>query len=225
MFTGRLSGGSIVMSRSCRTIRPEVGSSKPPIILRVVVLPHPDGPRSEKNSPGATSRVTPSTARTSPKRFSRSITRISAADAVGGAIIGARAYGRLSGRGAGRPGIRNEPVRGRSEWRPGGAGPGGSARPLRDAHERPGPVRVDRATGFVEVDEQWGVIRRDDRRRPLPRLAVDLGVDDPCGDGRPDEQQVDPHPEVLVEHPGPIVVPGVSTGLVVARAIGVRQAS
>ena len=82
MLTGRLSGGSIVMSRSRSRIRPPVGSSKPPIIRRVVVLPQPDGPRSEKNSPEAMSMDTPSTARTAPKRFSRSTSRISGAVAV-----------------------------------------------------------------------------------------------------------------------------------------------
>src|SRR5687767_11373647 len=39
----------------------------------VVVLPQPDGPRSEKNSPGGISRLRPSTAAKSPKRFTRSI--------------------------------------------------------------------------------------------------------------------------------------------------------
>ena len=53
MLTGRLSGGSFVTSRPRSTIRPPVGSSKPPIIRSVVVLPQPDGPRSEKNSPAA----------------------------------------------------------------------------------------------------------------------------------------------------------------------------
>ena len=51
MFTGRLSGGSRVTSRPRSSIGPLVGRSKPPIIRRVVVLPQPDGPRSEKNSP------------------------------------------------------------------------------------------------------------------------------------------------------------------------------
>ena len=49
-----------------------VGRSNPPIIRSVVVLPQPDGPSSEKNSPGAISRSMPSTATSSPKRFSSS---------------------------------------------------------------------------------------------------------------------------------------------------------
>ena len=43
-------------------IRPAVGSSNPAIIRSVVVLPEPDGPSIEKNSPSRTSRSTPSTA-------------------------------------------------------------------------------------------------------------------------------------------------------------------
>ena len=64
MFTGRLSGGSVVTSSPRNSIRPPVGISNPPIIRSVVVLPHPDGPSSEKNSPAAISTDTPATART-----------------------------------------------------------------------------------------------------------------------------------------------------------------
>ena len=46
--------------------RPASGRSKPAISRRVVVLPEPDGPSMVKNSPAASSRSTPSTARTSP---------------------------------------------------------------------------------------------------------------------------------------------------------------
>src|SRR6516165_159464 len=46
---------------SSRTF-PAVGCSKPAISRRVVVLPQPDGPSSEKNSPLATVRSTLSTA-------------------------------------------------------------------------------------------------------------------------------------------------------------------
>ena len=49
--------------------RPPVGSSKPAIMRSVVVLPEPDGPSSEKNSPWAMSRSTPATATTSPYSF------------------------------------------------------------------------------------------------------------------------------------------------------------
>ena len=67
MFTGRLSGGSRLMSWPRRAIVPAVGRSNPPIIRSVVVLPQPDGPSSEKNSPVWIVSETSSTATTSPK--------------------------------------------------------------------------------------------------------------------------------------------------------------
>src|SRR6059036_3982971 len=48
---------------------PASGSSKPAMARRVVVLPHPEGPRSAINSPSWTSRWRSSTATTLPKRF------------------------------------------------------------------------------------------------------------------------------------------------------------
>ena len=53
MLTSRLFGGTSVTSVPCRYTVPAVGSSKPAIIRIVVVLPQPDGPSSEKNSPSA----------------------------------------------------------------------------------------------------------------------------------------------------------------------------
>ena len=53
-------------------MRPESASSKPAISRSVVVLPHPEGPSSEKNSPRPTSIVTLSTATASPKRLTTS---------------------------------------------------------------------------------------------------------------------------------------------------------
>ena len=50
-------------------IRPLVGSSKPDTIRSVVVLPHPDGPSSEMNSRGFTSKSTESTATVLPNRL------------------------------------------------------------------------------------------------------------------------------------------------------------
>jgi len=55
-----------VTSSPARSIRPEVGSSKPAIIRRVVVLPQPLGPSIEKNSPSPISRSIPLTAVASP---------------------------------------------------------------------------------------------------------------------------------------------------------------
>ena len=68
MFTSRLFGGAAVTSRpSSRTV-PRVGSSKPAIIRIVVVLPHPDGPSMEKNSPSRMARSMPRTAATTSPR-------------------------------------------------------------------------------------------------------------------------------------------------------------
>ena len=70
-------------------IRPAVGSSKPAIIRNVVVLPEPDGPSIEKNSPSRTSRSRPATAMTSPQRF----TTPSSRTAAGGGGLGRIGHG------------------------------------------------------------------------------------------------------------------------------------
>jgi hypothetical protein len=54
------------MSRPWISTEPAFGCSKPAISLRHVVLPDPEGPSSEKNSPSAISKLTPSTALTAP---------------------------------------------------------------------------------------------------------------------------------------------------------------
>ena len=57
-------------------IEPCVGSINPDTMRRIVVLPQPDGPRNEKNSPGFIETLALSTARKVPKSqqtFSRSI--------------------------------------------------------------------------------------------------------------------------------------------------------
>ena len=54
------------MSVPSTTIVPAVGFSKPAIIRSVVVLPQPDGPRNETNSPRSASRLKSSTAATPP---------------------------------------------------------------------------------------------------------------------------------------------------------------
>ena len=48
------------------TMSPAVCFSRPAIIRKRVVLPHPDGPRRTRNSPSRTARSTPSTAVWSP---------------------------------------------------------------------------------------------------------------------------------------------------------------
>ena len=57
------------MSAPSIAIDPSVGASKPPIMRSSVVLPQPEGPSSEKNSPRRMSSETRSTAAVSPKRL------------------------------------------------------------------------------------------------------------------------------------------------------------
>ena len=54
MPSPRLAGFTARRSRPSSRIAPPVGSTKPAIICRVVVLPQPDGPSSETNSPFST---------------------------------------------------------------------------------------------------------------------------------------------------------------------------
>ena len=57
------------MSRPSIVISPAVGFSNPAIIRSVVVLPQPDGPRNDTNSPFSTARLKSMTAATSPNSF------------------------------------------------------------------------------------------------------------------------------------------------------------
>src|SRR3954465_1452093 len=54
------------MSAPSTVIRPAVGCSNPAIIRSVVVLPQPDGPRKDTNSPRSAARLKSSTAVTPP---------------------------------------------------------------------------------------------------------------------------------------------------------------
>jgi hypothetical protein len=54
----------VVTSRPPSSMRPDVGASKPAIIRRTVVLPEPEGPSIEKNSPSRICRSMSSTATT-----------------------------------------------------------------------------------------------------------------------------------------------------------------
>jgi hypothetical protein len=65
---GRLLGPMPVMSRPPILTVPSDGSRKPDTVRRIVVLPQPDGPRKEKNSPPLISRVALLTAVKVPKR-------------------------------------------------------------------------------------------------------------------------------------------------------------
>src|SRR3954471_20119720 len=69
MPTLRLFGGACVMSAPSTVIVPAVGCSKPAIIRRVVVLPQPDGPRNDTNSPFWAARLKSSTATFWANRF------------------------------------------------------------------------------------------------------------------------------------------------------------
>src|SRR5439155_23724930 len=69
----RRSGGTTPVGeerhRSPTQISPASGRRNPATRRRVVVLPHPEGPRSETSSLGWTSRLSPSTAATAPWRL------------------------------------------------------------------------------------------------------------------------------------------------------------
>ena len=69
MATSRSFGRSSLTMRSPIQTLPSVGSSSPAIILIVVVFPHPDGPRSTRNSLSETVKLWLSTATKDPHRF------------------------------------------------------------------------------------------------------------------------------------------------------------
>src|SRR6266536_2067314 len=81
-------GGTWVSRRPPNRISPAVADSKPAIIMRVVVLPEPLGPRRVRNSPDATVRETLSTASTAPKLLD---TATSSSSAPCGAVMRSRA--------------------------------------------------------------------------------------------------------------------------------------
>jgi hypothetical protein len=87
MFTGRSCGGTAAISKPSITMLPLSGRSNPAIIRIKVVLPQPDGPSSEKNSPLRISTDTPSTATTPPKRLETSRIATKAESAGGGVVI------------------------------------------------------------------------------------------------------------------------------------------
>src|SRR5262249_11137954 len=62
MPSPRFAGFTASRSRPSRRIAPPLGSTKPAIICKVVVLPQPDGPSRETNSPFSTPSERPSTA-------------------------------------------------------------------------------------------------------------------------------------------------------------------
>ena len=66
VFTLRSCGGTLETSTPSSRTRPAVGRSNPAIIFSNVVLPHPDGPSREKNSPRTIAKSARSTATKSP---------------------------------------------------------------------------------------------------------------------------------------------------------------
>ncbi len=62
----RFCGGTSPMSAPSSRMRPSSTGANPAIIIKVVVLPEPDGPSSEKNSPGRMVALTLSTTRSPP---------------------------------------------------------------------------------------------------------------------------------------------------------------
>ena len=73
----RFSGATVNFGEDTATpsisMRPAVGLMKPAIIRKVVVLPQPDGPSSDTNSPSRRVRSTSATAGTGPKLLPRPI--------------------------------------------------------------------------------------------------------------------------------------------------------
>ena len=59
MFVGRTLAATFAMSLPSIMMTPEEMSSNPAMVRRSVVLPQPDGPRSEKNSPALISPLMP----------------------------------------------------------------------------------------------------------------------------------------------------------------------
>src|SRR5215471_17543436 len=82
MPMSRLCTGRSVMSRPATWMRPESGNSKPAIMRNDVVLPQPEGPSREKNSPAAMSSVTPSTATTRPSKVLVTFSRRMVAEVI-----------------------------------------------------------------------------------------------------------------------------------------------
>jgi hypothetical protein len=67
----RSRGRRLTTSRPSMRIAPWSGVSKPAIMRKVVVLPQPEGPRNDTNSPASTLRLTPRTTWLAPKPFCR----------------------------------------------------------------------------------------------------------------------------------------------------------
>jgi hypothetical protein len=81
MLVGRRFGGTPATGWPAMAMAPSVGSSKPASMRRSVVLPQPEGPSREKNSPARTVTETWSKAVKAPKRLvARRTSMIGASD-------------------------------------------------------------------------------------------------------------------------------------------------
>src|SRR5947199_197619 len=133
--------------------------SSAPISRRQVVFPEPDGPRMEKNSPSVTSRSTPSTATTSPKRLRTPSSRTAARAARGAWTSFTCTCGcaKLPPKTAGTRAILTGRGRGGK-----GPPPGGLGQPPHDVADRPGAsvdqprVHLDGGGARVEAGKRVG---------------------------------------------------------------------
>src|SRR6266540_6350251 len=99
----RLLAGRLVTSTSLMTIVPPVGRSKPAIIRSVVVLPQPDGPRKDTNSPRSAASVKSWTAATSPKALRTRLSSRNGIDVLSYLRVVSAGAGDLDAAGAGAP--------------------------------------------------------------------------------------------------------------------------
>ena len=93
VFTSRLYGGTPLTSRPPIRSSPSSGCSKPAIMRSEVVLPQPDGPSSDRNSPLWTRRLSAFTATSDPNRFVIARNSTSASPSPGGAAVAWSAMG------------------------------------------------------------------------------------------------------------------------------------
>src|SRR5690349_1693705 len=91
-----------------------------------------------------------------------------------------------------------------------------------DPRQRAFPAGIEWPARLVEIEGHGGVIRGD--RRTLAGLAVDLRPDDAVGHWLRDQEQIDSHALVAVEHPGPVIPPGEPARRILDGAVAVDEA-
>ena len=122
-----------------KTMRPRSGLVKPATISKQVVLPAPLGPMTPRISPGATSKLTWSTATTPPKRR----------DTLSTVRIGPRRRGSSGRRAATSPSSRGRSCSGDDAW------------PLWSTHAVPLAQRVDAVPAGEPVVQQVAAADQD----------------------------------------------------------------